>query len=403
MSQIFGVFLILWLINYSAAQDANCDFYQNVEVGYTYYIYSPGYPNNYLPGIQCRWIAVCPTGYNCRLNCPQISIPRENTQTCTIDRLLVSRSGDPILAAADPYCGLRAINAVSTGQRLSVGLITSRNSPGGRFYCELTAQPAGPASGCTCGVRRQNRIVGGQETGINEYPMMAGVIDVDISQIKCGAVIITNRFVMSAAHCVVGRNVARTAIVVGEHNVQVGDSPATAVYRVQRFIIHPLYNENIFDYDVALIEVVGTIAFSDRVNAVCLPFNSQDSDLTGSKVTLLGWGTIYPGGPTSSYLQKVDVDVISQRACSSLVRTLTDRQMCTLTPGKDACQDDSGGPTLYTDPVTGLLFSVGVISSGRNCASRTDPGIHTRVSSVLSWIVQNAPYNYCQKEYATAI
>ncbi|CAH0596907.1 unnamed protein product [Chrysodeixis includens] len=394
-----GVFLILWLVTYSAAQDANCDFAQNVTPGQTYYITSPGYPQNYRGGVECRWIAICPSGYNCRMDCPEISIPQ--TDRCTMDRLLVSRTGDPQLISAEPYCGRGTLSVVSTAQRLSIGLLTSTSSPGGRFYCELKAQLANtnPNPGtCSCGVRRTNRIVGGEETGINEFPMMAGVIHVEIKSIKCGGTIVTDQFVLTAAHCVAGRSTGNTAVVVGEHNVQYADSPATVVHQLERIIIHPQYVSSSYDYDIAMLKVVGTIAFNDRVGPSCLPFKFQNTNFAGSTVTVLGWGTIFPGGPVSKYLQKVDLEVISQERCRAAVSTgLTNRQMCTLTPGKDACQDDSGGPLLYTDPATGLLFNVGIVAAGTFCASRDNPGIHNRVTSYLSWIVSVAPYNYCRK------
>lgn len=38
------------------AQDSNCDFHQEVVAGQTYQLFSPRYPNNYGPGISCRWI-----------------------------------------------------------------------------------------------------------------------------------------------------------------------------------------------------------------------------------------------------------------------------------------------------------------------------------------------------------
>jgi hypothetical protein len=32
-----------------------CDFYQNVDEGQQFYIYSPNYPNTFAPNTACRW------------------------------------------------------------------------------------------------------------------------------------------------------------------------------------------------------------------------------------------------------------------------------------------------------------------------------------------------------------
>lgn len=59
--------------------------------------------------------------------------------------------------------------------------------------------------------------------------MMAGIIYLGENTIKCGAVIIDNIYVLSAAHCVITKGVNDIAVVVGEHDVRVG-SKMTHVY-----------------------------------------------------------------------------------------------------------------------------------------------------------------------------
>ncbi|KAJ8710844.1 hypothetical protein PYW08_009359 [Mythimna loreyi] len=394
----FGLVLLLWVLNYSSAQDANCDFYEYVAAGKKNYIYSPNYSASYAPGVQCRWILTCPTGYNCRLDCPEIRLPQ--TTSCSGDRLLLSRSGDPQLNNAETYCGTGSLaNVTSTAQTISLGLIAAWNSAGGRFYCTVTPQVARPPTpSCVCGVRRQNRIVGGQETGINEFTMMAPLVDRRITQIKCGGVILTRRHVMSAAHCVYNQNVNNFAVLVGEHDITTGDTPAQAAYAISRFITHPNYNGNSYESDISIVLVATDMTFSDLVGPVCLPFTQTSNSFAGSKVTVVGWGTTYFGGPTSNVPLKVDLDVLQQSTCRTSGAQVTDRQMCTFTRGKDSCQDDSGGPLLWTNPNNGALYVVGIVSFGQACASNT-PSINTRVTSYLDWIVANTvpQSSYCTK------
>lgn len=392
---IYKLLFVFWFAKQLAAQ-SNCDYYERITGPKTrVQVTNPGYPDNYSGAQQCRWIIDCPSGYNCRLDCPEINIPQSTS--CMLDRILVSKTGDPQLAGADSYCGRGSLSVVSSRQRLSVGLIAPSSTRGGKFRCEITAQPVTSDSNCRCGSRMQNRIVGGEETGINEYPMMVGIVDARISQIKCGGVIISDYYVLTAAHCLTNLVMERTAIIVGEHNITKNDSPATKAYRVDRFTKHPQYSANTQDYDIAIIRVAEPIQFNERVGPVCLPFKYVNEDFYKKKVTVLGWGTVFFGGPDSKVLLKADLDVISQGKCAYREPSITNRQICTYTPGKDACQDDSGGPLLYTDPTTAVLFSVGIVSNGRSCASEGNPGVNTRVTAFLDWILATTQVSYCVK------
>lgn len=62
--------------------------------------------------------------------------------------------------------------------------------------------------------------MGGEETGINEYPAMAALINIVIRDVHCGASIISNRYALTAAHCY--RSVDELALLVGDHDISTG-------------------------------------------------------------------------------------------------------------------------------------------------------------------------------------
>lgn len=68
----------------------------------------------------------------------------------------------------------------------------------------------------------QKKITGGHETRVNEYPAMVGLVDVN-RRIYCGGTIISNNYVLTAAHCVHNRDPSTLFVQVGEHDVSTGE------------------------------------------------------------------------------------------------------------------------------------------------------------------------------------
>lgn len=68
---------------------------------------------------------------------------------------------------------------------------------------------------------QKRRIVGGVETGVNEFPAMAGLVDAQIKQVYCGASVISDRYALTAAHCLFKR-VEIIGLLVGDHDLTTG-------------------------------------------------------------------------------------------------------------------------------------------------------------------------------------
>lgn len=112
----------------------------------------------------------------------------------------------------------------------------------------------------------------------------------------------------------------------------------------------------------------------------------------GRKVEAIGWGTIQFGGPVSTKLLKVFLDVVHLSQCeTAFPNRIISSQVCTLTQGKDTCSYDSGGPLLFSDSAgNNLLYQIGITSYGEACATNR-PSVSTRVVSYLDWIQANTP------------
>lgn len=102
-----------------------------------------------------------------------------------------------------------------------------------------------------------------------------------------------------------------------------------------------------------------------------------------------GWGSADFGDSVSGSLQKSHLKVTSMSQCTDKYKANTYQDhLCTIyLPKVNSCQVDSGGPLLWSDPATGRLNVIGVVSSKFVCTESTT-SVQTRLATVnnLNWI-----------------
>ena len=101
------------------------------------------------------------------------------------NKLTISTRGRRDLADGDSYCSWFGSipEKLSTSTKLTLSF--QSNVPlGSRFHCEVTTV----VDDCSCGRRKSGKVVGGNETFVNEFPAMAGIVDGG-EGIVCGATI----------------------------------------------------------------------------------------------------------------------------------------------------------------------------------------------------------------------
>ena len=172
---------------------------------------------------------------------------------------------------------------------------------------------------CNCGVRkRATRIVGGQETGVNEFPWMVRVVlwnETIGKWEKCGGSIISNQHILTAAHCTAGGTTSNLMVHLGEHDTT---DPVADIRTISAITDHPDYGaeKNDYAYDISILTLSSPITFSRTMAPVCLP--SYDWKLfEGELATVTGWGTTSYEGFSLGKLMKVDVTVTSYSVCNN--------------------------------------------------------------------------------------
>merc|ERR1719308_106943 len=185
------------------------------------------------------------------------------------------------------------------------------------------------SSDCTCGIaQRMTKIVGGQETEVNEWPWQAGMVWNGDNFVFCGATVISDEWILTAAHCVDGTSAPMIQMLLGEHDYLDYDEPVRM--DISEIIMHADYNSNTMEWDFALLRMADRIdwAANPNIRPACLPeYTAGDYDQWMSTVT--GWGTTSSGGSTSNLLLEVDVQVISNSECNGVYGgSITNNMMC---------------------------------------------------------------------------
>ncbi|CAH2092294.1 unnamed protein product [Euphydryas editha] len=228
-----------------------------------------------------------------------------------------------------------------------------------------------------------NRIVGGYNITIQDVPyqVLLYVQKGDMIE-QCGGSIISQTYVLTAAHCLTGASIVY--VIAGTTEADSGGYE----YTTELFTPHPLYNSANSDYDVALINIRDGIKLVGSSTKTVKLADADSTIAPGTKLLVTGWGLTKENGSVSNNLMAVQVPTISNEECRKAYNTLTTRQFCAAVPegGKDSCQGDSGGPAVATD--SGV--QVGIVSFGEGCARPGYPGVYIEVAKVRSWIEMNA-------------
>lgn len=230
----------------------------------------------------------------------------------------------------------------------------------------------------------RKRIIGGREAQFAEYPWQAHI---RIAEFQCGGVLVSRRFVATAAHCIQAANIKEITIYLGELDTQnsgyVSEPLPAEKHRVTQKIIHPRFQFRMTQpdrFDIALLRLSRPAGFRSHILPICLP--SQPLDLSSRHGIIAGWGKTDAnvGHTGTNILRSASVPIINTKECirwhesKNINVELFGEMICAghQDGNQDACLGDSGGPLITK--VKDRYTLIGITSAGFGCGVDHQPG-----------------------------
>lgn len=230
----------------------------------------------------------------------------------------------------------------------------------------------------------------------------------------CGGTIIAERWILTAAHCVVDEaedhslNIATpdmVEVLVGTNNLARNDGEVIEVIGIYT---HADYDPLRFDNDIALIQLAASPTDPD-VAAIRLPSLEAEARYGGVGIPAIvtGWGRMLDGRYPNE-LRQAQIDVLDRTECNAaeagppkpgvnITGPITENMICSgarmAGDGQGSCYGDSGGP-LVVQLADQSFIQIGIVSWGydANNASGCDTAApfeaYTRVARYQTWIVE---------------
>ncbi|XP_036319182.1 serine protease SP24D-like isoform X4 [Rhagoletis pomonella] len=216
------------------------------------------------------------------------------------------------------------------------------------------------------------RIVGGLIAASGQFPYQ---VSVRVGgRHSCGGAILSQDYIITAAHCVISLPTYFVTVNAGSVNSSVDG----VVAGVSEIIIHPDFSYT--DSDIALLKLNVSLQFTDLIKPIAL---AGVSPPTGAYATISGWGRTREGGPLSELLMyNRYVRTLSNDDCARAIGYKSAGILCLAkSRGNGICGGDQGGPAVYN----GVL--IGIASYHKLACGTDEPDGYIRISTYRKWLI----------------
>ncbi|XP_051830620.1 chymotrypsinogen B2-like [Antechinus flavipes] len=198
------------------------------------------------------------------------------------------------------------------------------------------------------------RIANGKEAVPGSWPWQVSLQESTGAHF-CGGTLISNKWVVTAAHC----NVRRTdKVVAGRHDLM-SHRERIQVLWIAKVFRNKNYDKNTLSNDITLLKPASPVCFRKNVSPVCLP-SANDDFPEGTSCVTTGWGkTRYNAPSLPNILQQAELPLLSNTKCKTFWGNKVKYSMiCARANVISPCMGDSGGPLVCKKNGTWTLVGI---------------------------------------------
>jgi secreted trypsin-like serine protease len=161
---------------------------------------------------------------------------------------------------------------------------------------------------------------------------------------KCGGALVKVDRVLTAAHCLKGKDTAH--VTVGAHRIRdiEEDSRQTQTVDADAMYPHPQWAPG-KGHDVGIIQLPDAFELNEYVALVKLPYALEGYTFVGEVGKVSGWGRIDDEEDNNGALRAVENPIISNEDCRKHGMRIDSGNVClSAKHGRRTCNGDSGSP-----------------------------------------------------------
>ncbi|XP_075223983.1 modular serine protease-like [Lycorma delicatula] len=342
----------------------------------------------------CKKIDIIPRSFPVRKRgtCPPIIRPYGTNVTCTRKPNYVVECNRPALTGTEALFSCQPYYAIKKSQ-------TAVCTKTGRWTEDIFCEPSCYQSNVVPLVVHGMPIRTPTDRKI--FPWVAGLYALEKNkwEYRCGASLITDNVIITAAHCVWKETSSNLKAVLGKvYRDYYRYEPEQQNFHVRKIKMLSIYQDRNGNYgsDIAVLILQVNIKLTEKIHPACIAWDTDTSNIItpGTTGLVAGWGFTETDKP-SEELRYAKIPLVDSSKCIKdepleFRKYVTYTSFCAgYTNGTSVCNGDSGSGLMFN--INGTMFLEGIVSisprrtNGFLCEPRLFT-VFTKISLYKPWI-----------------
>uniref|UniRef100_A0A3P9ILR4 Peptidase S1 domain-containing protein n=1 Tax=Oryzias latipes TaxID=8090 RepID=A0A3P9ILR4_ORYLA len=192
----------------------------------------------------------------------------------------------------------------------------------------------------------------------------------------CGGFLISEDFVVTAAHCDKGLK----HVILGGHNWKNSNAKKIEISNQCKY---KKYSDVVNGYDIMLLKLAEKAPKGENIKTIPLAENDMNLSVN-QECSVAGWGKTVSTGGLADDLMVVNVSIIDHNDCKQSWGGLPPNVICAggKYTDKGFCQGDSGGPLVCNGKAVGIVS----FNKHKDCKYPDVPNVYTDIREYVDWI-----------------